>query len=103
MNNTNKKKKYRIANKRRFITFVTLVILSFVVITGSAMGCFSASSMDAIKYTTVEVKYGDTLWNLARKYGNTNKDVREVIYEICKLNNVSAETLQAGQFITIPN
>jgi len=96
-------KKYRIANKFRFTTFVTLVILACVIITGSAMGCFTASSKDAIKYTTIQVQAGDTLWNLAREYGSTKKDVREVIYEICKLNDVTAETLQAGQYITIPN
>lgn len=96
-------KKYRIKKKFRFISFVTFVILACVVLTGSAMGCFDASSKDEIKYTTVQVQMGDTLWNLAREYGNTNKDVREVIYEICKLNNVTADTLQAGQYITIPN
>ena len=96
-------KKYRIANRRRFISFMTVVILACVIVTGSAMGVFNAHSKDVTTYTTVQVQSGDTLWNLAREYGNAGKDVRQTIYEICKLNDVSAETLQAGQYITIPN
>lgn len=96
-------KRYRIVNRKRFTTFITLVILACVMITGSAMGFFNASSKDVTTYTTIKVEAGDTLWALAREYGNQHKDVREVIYDICKLNNVSADTLQAGQYITIPN
>ena len=96
-------KKYRIANRRRFISFMTVVILACVVVTGSAMGVFNAHSKDVTTYTTVQVQAGDTLWNLAREYGSADKDVRHVIYDICKLNSVSAESLQVGQYITIPN
>lgn len=96
-------KKYRIKNAKRFTSFVTLVILTFVFVAGSAMGLFNASSKDITTYTTVQVQAGDTLWNLARTYGAANKDVRETVYEICRLNDISADTLMPGQFITIPN
>lgn len=96
-------KRYRIANRRRFISFMSVVILACVIITGSAMGAFNAHSKDVTTYTTVQVQAGDTLWNLAREYGSADKDVRQVIYDICKLNSVSAESLQVGQYITIPN
>ena len=95
-------KKYRIKNRTRFTAFLTILILTSSFISGSVLGLFNASSKDITKYTTVKVESGDTLWNLAKQYGSTNKDIREVIYEICKINNVSAESLQPGQFITIP-
>lgn len=96
-------KRYKIVNRKRFTAFLSIVILACIMITGSAMGFFTASSKDVTKYTTIQVQAGDTLWNLAKVYGNDHKDIREVIYDICKLNNVSAESLKAGQYITIPN
>ena len=95
-------KKYRIVNKFRFTAAVTVLLLLIAVIFGSIAGAFDASGTNVREYVTVKVEYGDTLWNLARTYGPGNADVRLVIHEICDINNVSADTLQAGQYITIP-
>lgn len=97
------RKRYRISNPRRFTAFVCCTILILVFAGGTLLGLYDASSKDAVSYTTICVEAGDTLWNLARTYGPKNQDVRMTVYQICKLNNVSAETLQAGQYITIPN
>lgn len=58
--------------------------------------------MDEKIYTNVKVQAGDTLWDLAKKYGPQDADLRQVIYYICKLNDVTPETLWAGQEILIP-
>jgi len=95
-------KKYRIANKFRFITSLTVLILVVAIGAGTLLGSFNASGSDVRKYITVKVESGDTLWDLAKTYGPEGYDCRQVIYEIEKLNNVSAATLQAGQMLTIP-
>ena len=95
------KKTIRITNKYRFITFVTL----FVLVVSMAIGaCFpvSAAGADQSSYTEVKVKAGDTLWKLAKTYGDQNKDVREVIYDICRINNVDAGSIYPGQILVIP-
>ncbi|MBQ2058766.1 MAG: LysM peptidoglycan-binding domain-containing protein, partial [Firmicutes bacterium] len=51
---------------------------------------------------SVEVVSGDTLWDLARTYGPSDKDVRLVIKDICAINDVSAYTLVPGQNLLIP-
>lgn len=96
-------KKYRVKNPKRFVSFLTVLLLVISFSAGAALGFFDASSKDAISYTTIQVQPGDTLWQLARTYGTKDADVRETIYRICKINNVSAETLQVGQYISIPN
>ena len=53
-------------------------------------------------YETVTVQPGDTLWSIAERHMDDSKDIRKFIYEIKKLNNVSADTLTAGQKLMIP-
>ena len=95
-------KRYHITSKFRFITFLTILILFSAIVIGSFFGFFDASSMGGKYYTTVKVQFGDTLWDLANEHGPADADCRQVIYEICMLNDISADTLQAGQKILIP-
>ena len=94
------KKRYRIKNKFRFVFFVTL----FVLICSLAIGAVFpvAASSSGRRMTQVKVQSGDTLWDLARTYGDQNKDIREVIYDICSINGISASELYVGTTIYIP-
>ncbi len=96
------KKRYRIKNKFRFITFLTVFMLVTAFGTSALFGLGTVAGSDVQHFITVQVQDGDTLWDLANKYGPKNVDCRKVIYEIQKINNVSADTLQAGQYISIP-
>ncbi len=95
-------KRYRISNKFRFTVFVTVCLLISVFVFGSLMGLFNAEAAAAKEYVSYQVKSGDTLWNIARTFGPSDQDVRVTISQICRLNNVNASTLQAGQIIQVP-
>ena len=95
-------KRYRIANKFRFTVFATVLILVSVMLVSSVMGRSDVYSAEEKSYISVEVCSGDTLWDLACAYGPSNRDVRQVISEICAINDVSAYTLRPGQTILIP-
>ncbi len=51
---------------------------------------------------TVVVQYGDSIWTLAKRYGDPRQDVRSVVAEIGRVNAVSAAELQPGQRLLIP-
>jgi nucleoid-associated protein YgaU len=51
----------------------------------------------------VVVKYGDSLWTLAREYGDPRRDVRAVIAEIARANRVDPGALRPGQVLMIPS
>lgn len=96
-------KHYKVVNRFRFITFVVVLILA---VSFSAVGVFSlveAKASEKTNYTEVEICYGDTMWSLAKRYGNPDKDIREVIYDICQANNISASDLHEGQIILVPD
>ncbi|MEW6624724.1 MAG: LysM peptidoglycan-binding domain-containing protein [Bacillota bacterium] len=49
----------------------------------------------------ISVQEGDTLWGIAKKH-HPNKDIRKVIYQIEKLNNISKSMIYPGQQLKIP-
>ena len=92
----------KIVNKARFVSFLTIVFLALAILIGSLVGSNVAEASKVQKYIQIEVSYGDTLWAIASTYGPENQDIRTTIYNICKINNVNASTLQAGDILTIP-
>ncbi len=95
-------KRYRIRSKFRFTIFLAVAILVVISLTGTIFGANDAESLTKPVYSEVIVQSGDTLWNLAQELGPDHKDLREVVFEICKLNDISADSIYPGQMILIP-
>ena len=95
-------KKYRITSKFRFTAFLVVAILCIFTIIGTLTGINTVSSSSMNQYNQVKVELGDTLWEIASEYGPADMDVRQVVHEICQINQISAETLYAGMTIQIP-
>ena len=96
------KKKYRIRSRARFTLFMTVAILIIISITGTVIGANNAESLTKPVYSEIVIQSGDTLWNLAKEFGPDGKDIREVVYEICRINDISADSIYPGQTILIP-
>ena len=96
------KKKYRIKSKFRFCAAVTIMLIILISATGNLIGENQALSLTKPAYTEIMIVTGDTLWDLAKAYGPTDRDIREVVHAICKINNTSADKIQSGQKILIP-
>ena len=94
--------RFRIVNRFRFITFVVIVILAISLLFAGIFNTATALDYKEEKYIEITICEGDTLWNLAKKYGSKEKDVREVIYDICKLNSIEGANIYSGQVIRIP-
>ena len=95
-------KKYKIKNRFRFITFVTVMMLIVSFAVSGLFNTIKAQSVKEQEYVEISVEAGDTLWQLAKTYGSGNCDVRELVYNICQVNHIKAEDLRAGQTILIP-
>ena len=50
----------------------------------------------------VEVRYGDSLWTIARRHGDPRRDVRAVVAEIRRANGVDPGKLRPGSLLVIP-
>ena len=92
---------YRIKNKFRFISFLTVMILVVAFAASTALGYAKVSGIEPKSYIEYEVQPGDTLWEIAKTYGPKDQDVRKTVYDICSLNGISASELTAGTTIRV--
>ena len=95
-------KTYRITNRFRFTAIVVLTIILLTTVINFALGLNTAASLTIQEYMYLDVMPGDTLWSIAQTYMADDLDVRQAVYELCELNNISASNLYAGMTIRVP-
>lgn len=96
--------KIKIVNKKKFIRSIIILVGLIILM---LLGINNTYSKTEISYKEDYILKGDTLWSIAENERNTNeyyknKDIREVMYEIRKINNLQNENLTIGQKILIP-
>jgi hypothetical protein len=83
----------KIKNKFKFIRSTTILIL---IILGIFCISISQAKKEYIDYT---VGRGETLWSIAADH--SDGDIRDYIYEIKNINNMTSSELKEGQTIKI--
>lgn len=98
----NRKRKYRIRSKFRFIT--SMIIMIGLLVGGISLitGMNKSFALTQPQFTEVEVCYGDTLWDIANTYKSDDTDIRRAVFEICKANDIEASDLEPGMVIQVP-
>jgi hypothetical protein len=91
------KKKYKLKNKKRFFT---LIFLLFAVMITFIFADITYGYKEK-EYKMVEIKCGDTLWDIADRYrGDT--EIRKFLYEIKKVNSLDTSNIYTGDTLKIP-
>ncbi len=76
------------------------IILILIFISGMFMTTYAdANNIKVIEY---QIQAGDTLWAIAEEYNQDNKDIREYIYELKKINGLNSGLITPGQRIKVP-
>ena len=99
--NTNTKKHYRIKSRFRFTIFVVIMMLTLITTTNTALGLYNAAADPVDEFISVEICYGDTLWDIANTY-MSDIDTRTAVHKICKVNDITASDLYPGLTIQVP-
>ena len=94
----------KIVNKKKFVR--SLIVIVVLILIG-LLGIQKTYCKAKIGYKEDYIVEGDTLWSIAQNEINTNeyyknKDIREVMYEIKKINNLENGKLIIGKKIIIP-
>ena len=95
-------KRYYVANKFRFTLFVVITLLLLTVIANCVLGFSTADSLTKVEYMEYQVSSGDTLWSIAQSCMTDCDDVREAVYTLCQINDITASDLQSGMVIQVP-
>lgn len=98
-------KRFAIKSRRRFTTFIAVIMFVAISIFNTAIGINDAAGSTEKKYLRVEVCQGDTLWYIAQTYVDNvddYNDIREAVYNICDINNIKASDLREGMKLKVP-
>ena len=95
-------RRYRVANRFRFTVFVALMIVLITTMVNFALGFNTAESLTYVEYMNLKIMPGDTLWSIAETYMADYGDIREAVYDLCQINDISASQLYAGMTIQVP-
>ena len=87
----------RIKNKIKFIRSIAIIIFFLIALFNISI----AKTNTETKYIDYTISKGETLWNIAGEYKEPNEDIRQYIYNIKKLNNMTDSTVYPGQTIKI--
>ena len=95
----------KIVNLRKFTR--SIIVLLFLILGVSIIFAKSTLSYKQLEYKSIYVDYGDTLWKIAEEQKESNeyykkKDIRDIIYDIKKLNNLTSSDIYVAQELKIP-
>ena len=97
------KKKYKITNKRKFISFLVVIFtMSIFMVFLSVIDSKVYSSTYEENYIKVKVVQGDTLWNIAINNMTNDYDVRKMVFEIIEFNQMEDANIYPGDLIKVP-
>ncbi|MGB7604421.1 MAG: LysM peptidoglycan-binding domain-containing protein [Lutisporaceae bacterium] len=92
--------KYRIVNKYRFFTTISLMLLLLFI--SMFFIVVNAKSTSTEILVPIYVNEGDSLWKLADKYCDESKDIRSYIDRIITINNLSDSNIMPGELLMFP-
>lgn len=82
----------------RVLVLLTVIVAGFLLLLASAV---QATGPDPVA-TTYRVTAGDSLWEVAEAHAEDGEDLRAVVYEIKRLNDLSSSIIQPGQVLLVP-
>ena len=95
----------KIVNLKKFIRSIIIILL--VIIGLSLLISKSTYSHGEKQYKTVYVSKGDTIWSIAKNNQESNdyykgKDIRYIMNDISKINNIEKSNLKIDQKLLVP-
>ena len=95
----------KIKNVKKFIRSI-LIILGIAIAITLLISKVTLSHKE-VEYKTIYVSEGDTLWNIAKSNQVNNeyykdKDIRFIINDLIKINNLDSSNININQELMIP-
>ena len=102
-------RKHRVIKRR---TEWRVIVIPIVIVTALIWFSYSMINMPSaeeryedMEYYSVVVRSGDTLWSIAEDNVDEDnpKDIRKVIYDIKKMNDLDNDFIQPGRLLKFPS
>lgn len=93
-------KKYRIVNKYRFFTLLSLILI--LLFASMFFIVVNAKSTSTVVLVPVYVSEGDSLWQLSTQHTDGKMDIRNYIDKVMTINNLSNANIKPGDLLMFP-
>lgn len=104
-NRSLEKREAEIRSQRRMFTLIAVVLIVVGVLLGTGIRVFAGTNEESGNhkyYKSICIEEGDTLWDIAGEYmDDTYASRYEYIDEICNMNQICADEIQAGDYIIV--
>jgi len=103
----------RVNRKRRAARRMRRYLIALLMVAAFCSGFFghtllSAHAEEETKpvlnryYTSIQLKRGDSLWDIAHTYAKgSGYTIREYVEELKRMNGLSGEEIHSGEFLTV--
>lgn len=88
--------------KKSVSVFEIALLIILVAFAGFKVGYIMASPPIVYTNQFVTVCHGDTVWSIAEHWRDDKEDIRDVVYRICKENNLKSKYIYPGQILKVP-
>ena len=104
-------RRYRIRRRRQLqrrclMGVFTLLLILVLAVSYSALRSQARAEDDGERYkyyTSIEIGYGETLWEIAETYaGPEYASLESYIYEVMEINHLKEEKITAGEYLIVP-
>ena len=90
---------------RIFVLAVMIILFSFVALLHAyalSPANVQIQNHAAAEHSVISVKYGDSLWSIAKEHADQRTDIRIYVDKMMKLNKLKSANLQIGQKLLLP-
>ncbi len=95
----------KVQMEKRLIVVIGIIVISLGILLGSSISAFASAREKARihkYYTSIQLRQGDSLWELAGEYASTDQSEQEFIDEVCEVNGISeSNILHSGQYLVV--
>lgn len=92
----------RIRNKNREMKRICVLVAVILWLISIGTIAMAAQAKKTIYYESVRVSYGDTLWDIAKKYKEEKENTEHMVRKIKELNGMITDNICSGERILIP-
>ena len=96
----------KVQMEKRLIVVIGIIVISLGILLGSSISAFASAREKARihkYYTSIQLRQGDSIWELAGEYASTDQSEQEFIDEVCEVNGISeSNILHSGQYLVVP-
>lgn len=104
-----RQKRRSVAMSKRFLfTAITVVAILLGIVLGNNVLNSSHSSaysdvQKEVRYTSIKIESGDTLWTIAEEYMCSEyDDVNDYIRDVKEINGLYSDVIHAGGYLMVP-